>query len=102
MEHYKGFLDESMLAKICRNHRISPLELEALQGSEWLSDSVINAVQLIISTQFPHSCSFQNVLCSQGLKFKKVKKFIRILYVPSFGHWITVTNYGAPEGSLYF
>lgn len=101
MAHAAGFLGDSMFLEICKNHRISPLELKALQGSEWLSDSVINAAQLIISTQFPHKCGFQDVLYGQGLKFKKMKKFIQILHVPSPGHWITVTNYGAPEDTVF-
>lgn len=88
----QGFLDGRMFSEICTNHRISPPELKALQGSEWLSDTVINAAQSIISTQFPHKCGFQDVLYGQGLKFKKMKKFIQILHVPSPGHWITVTN----------
>lgn len=97
----QGFLDGRMFSEICTNHRISPPELKALQGSEWLSDSVINAAQSIISTQFPHKCGFQDVLYGQGLKFKKMKKFIQILHVPSPGHWITVTNYGAPEDTVF-
>lgn len=43
---------------------------------------------------------FSGVLCGQGLKFKKVKKFIQRLHVPSPGHWITVTNYGVPEDTF--
>lgn len=88
----QGFLDGRMFSEIRRNHRISPPELKALQGSEWLSDTVINAAQSIISisTQFPHKCGFQDVLYGQGLKFKKMKKLIQILHVPSPGHWITV------------
>lgn len=78
-----GWLDDRKFAKICKDHRISPLELKALQGNEWLSDSVINAAELIMSTQLPRKCGFQDVLYGQGLIFKKVKKLI------SPGHRIT-------------
>lgn len=83
----------------CKPYKISSSDLVALRGTGWLSDAIVNAAQFIISRQFPGLCNYQDVLLGESLTFKKRDNFIQILHIP--GHWVTVTNYGAPTNSVF-
>ncbi|XP_072143941.1 uncharacterized protein [Dermacentor andersoni] len=83
----------------CNPYKINTSELKALRGTGWLSDAIINAALYIISRQFPDIGGFQDVLLGERFKFKKQNTFIQILHVP--GHWVTVTNYGAPKDTVF-
>ncbi|CAN7995600.1 unnamed protein product, partial [Ixodes hexagonus] len=63
-----------------------------------LDDPVINTAQSILSDQFD-VCGLQDTLFRQLNMFQRQDKFLQILHVP--GHWVTVTNYRAPNNTVF-
>ncbi|KAM7303270.1 uncharacterized protein ISCGN_013243 [Ixodes scapularis] len=93
--------DRSMLRLERAARYITQHDLLCVQGIEWLNDNVINEAQSLIHTQFNHVGGLQDVLLGPRLLFKKQDKFVQILHIPDHEHWVTITNYGAPNNSVF-
>lgn len=74
-------------------------DFEDLLKPTTLDDNVINTAQAILRDQFGRVGGLQDPLLGQCNEFRKQDKFIQILHVP--GHWLTVTNYGAPNNTVF-
>ena len=73
---------------------------EVLSPSGWLSDSIIEAAQLLILQQYPYMSGLQTPLLQQNLSFQVHKRpFVQIICVRN-SHWVTVSNVGCTEGQV--
>ena len=69
-----------------------------LVEGDWLTDSVINAVQTLLKKSFPHVGGLQRTTLAETLGFAIERgEFIQILHV-SNNHWLTVSNIGCSQG----
>ena len=66
-----------------------------------LSDSVVNAFQIMMDKLFPDG--LQNPILRQTLSFKvqKNKPFVQVLHDGKL-HWIAISTYGCNEGKVYY
>lgn len=88
--------------KIYRSYSLSDKDINDVAQGRSLSDSVINVAQWLIHNKFPYMSGFQDVLLGQGLKFSRVNGvFMQILHTQNPDHWLTVTNAGAPENTVF-
>ena len=59
----------------------------------WMTDTIINAAQILIKQQFPHIQSLQDVALGQTMSFHvQMGEFLQIIY--SSNHWFTISSIG--------
>ena len=66
----------------------------------WLTDTIINAAQKLLSQKVPLRNGFQDVCCGRTYAFNvEASEFSQVLH-NGHGHWITITTIGAQEGEV--
>ena len=63
---------------------------EVLLSQRELTDSIINAAQILLSTQFPSIGGFQNTLLGNKLQFKPVSREISSIQIHHTGRLYTL------------
>ncbi len=64
-----------------------------LSPTGWLTDTIINAVQIMLKKQFPHINGLQDTCLGSVYQFNSLQgEFIQILFSP--GHWLTISTMG--------
>ena len=109
--------------KGCYTVSLDNTNLEILEGSEWLNDKIINAVQSLLKRKYPHVSGthesvqlpvavlnvlkrhlifigLQCTLFGQNLSFSVQRsEFVQILHTGA-AHWICVSTIGCREGQV--
>ena len=74
-----------------------------LEGSNWLTDDIVNAAQTMLADQFSIMTGFQNTNAGMTTAFAiEPDEFIQILH-DGGGHWVMISTIGAkhPEVQMY-
>ena len=61
---------------------------EIILGDKELTDSIVNAVQCLLSAQFQHIAGFQNTILGYNLKFKSVDPNVLSLQILHTGMYM--------------
>ena len=65
-----------------------------LSPTQWLTDTIINAAQQLLTKQFPQLPGLQDVSLGQTMSFVvQPEEFLQIVH-SSQGHWLTVSTIG--------
>jgi Ulp1 family protease len=73
---------------------------KVLLNGEWLTDTLINAGQMLIKSFYKKTSGFQDVTLGPTLAFKtEVDEFIQVLHNGS-NHWITISTLGCRQGEV--
>ena len=71
-----------------------------LSRTAWLSDSIINAAQMLLTTMTPIP-GFQSVLLGSTMTFNAMSgDFIQVLFDGS-SHWLTISTISAPPATVF-
>jgi hypothetical protein len=71
-----------------------------MSRTEWLTDNVINAMQVLLREANPAVNGLQDTVLGETLAFEVMRgEFVQVLHSGG-NHWITVTNIGCPESSV--
>ena len=78
-------------------------DLKDISDRRMLSDSVVNAFQIMMDKLFPEVNGLQNPILRQTLSFKvqKNKPFVQVLHDGKL-HWIAISTYGCNEGEVCY
>ena len=65
----------------------------------WMTDTIINAAQILIKQQFPHIQSLQDVALGQAMSFHvQMGEFLQIIYYNN--HWFTISSIGVSRPTV--
>ena len=90
--------------RIRRDIVLSERDISILNNTEWLTDSIIDKAQGLLTKQFPDIDSLQSVCLlqsaqSQGSIGSACGSWVQIINV-SASHWITATNVNSPPDTV--
>ena len=77
-----------------------PGDRDRLAGGDWLTDSIVNAGQLLLKRAYSHVGGLQPSTLGEVLGFEvQSSEFVQILNVHG-SHWLTIANIGCPPGQV--
>ena len=82
---------------------LSMADKAILEGSNWLTDDIVNAAQTMLAEQFSIMTGFQNTNAGMTMTFAiEPDEFIQILH-DGGGHWVMISTIGTkhPEVRMY-
>ena len=83
------------------NVKLTTEDQAILESSDmWLNDKIVNAAQILLSTQFPYISGFQDTLLQKNHQHPVLTgEFIQIVNERNT-HWITVSTLGVTQPSI--
>ena len=80
---------------------ISKESVLALKNNRMLSDDIINALQNMLSREYPDVKGLQDPALGQALQFKVINEslFVQVLHTGGF-HWIAINTFGCNNGEV--
>ena len=94
-----GYEDTSVMEEYwLRSLSLSLADRQCLRKGGWLTDSVINAGQVLLKTDYPQIGGLQPTTLGEVLGFNSQgSAFIQVIHTAG-SHWITASNVGFQEG----
>ena len=77
-----------------------PADKESISAGKWITDTVVNAAQMLLQKAYPHIGGLQDTVLAETLAFDIQRgEFVQVLNICR-NHWITVTNINCKAGII--